>query len=291
MKTEITGSTRLTAVLGSPIKHSLSPQMHNLSFQLLHLDYAYLAFEVDTSTLPQAVEALKVLNARGYNLTMPNKNLMCTLCDNLSQASRITGAVNTVVNDDGILTGHSTDGTGYMLSVKDAGFDIIGQKMTLLGAGGAATSIMVQAALDGMSEISVFCRPESHFLERTKKIISDLNNETNCKVRLFHYDDALLKRELSDSCILTNATSVGMEPHADQSLITDSLMFHKELIVSDIIYHPYETKLMQLAKQAGCSVFNGEYMLLYQGAEAFRLWTGMDMPVKEVKAAYFSAAH
>ncbi len=288
MTSTITGTTRLTAVLGSPIQHSISPQMHNEAFRILNLDYAYLAFDIDTNTLPAAVEALKTLHARGYNLTMPNKNLMCNLCDHLSPAARIIGAVNTVVDDNGILTGHTTDGTGYMMSVKDAGFDIIGKKMTLLGAGGAATSIMVQAALDGLSEISVFCRPESRFLERTKKIISDLNEQTACRVRLFHYDDSLLKRELSDSAILTNATSVGMTPNETDSLITDPSMFHPELVVSDIIYHPFKTRLMQIAESAGCPTFNGLYMLLYQGAEAFRLWTGVDMPVQPIKEKYFS---
>ena len=288
MTSTITGTTRLTAVLGSPIQHSISPQMHNEAFRILNLDYAYLAFDIDTNTLPAAVEALKTLHARGYNLTMPNKNLMCNLCDHLSPAARIIGAVNTVVDDNGILTGHTTDGTGYMMSVKDAGFDIIGKKMTLLGAGGAATSIMVQAALDGLSEISVFCRPESRFLERTKKIISDLNEQTACRVRLFHYDDSLLKRELSDSAILTNATSVGMTPNETDSLITDPSMFHPELVVSDIIYHPFKTQLMQIAESAGCPTFNGLYMLLYQGAEAFRLWTGVDMPVQPIKEKYFS---
>lgn len=288
MTSTITGTTRLTAVLGSPIQHSISPQMHNEAFRILNLDYAYLAFDIDTNTLPVAVEALKTLRARGYNLTMPNKNLMCNLCDHLSPAARIIGAVNTVVDDNGILTGHTTDGTGYMMSVKDAGFDIIGKKMTLLGVGGAATSIMVQAALDGLSEISVFCRPESRFLERTKKIISDLNEQTACRVRLFHYDDSLLKRELSDSAILTNATSVGMTPNETDSLITDPSMFHPELVVSDIIYHPFKTRLMQIAESAGCPTFNGLYMLLYQGAEAFRLWTGVDMPVQPIKEKYFS---
>ncbi len=288
MTSTITGTTRLTAVLGSPIQHSISPQMHNEAFRILNLDYAYLAFDIDTNTLPAAVEALKTLHARGYNLTMPNKNLMCNLCDHLSPAARIIGAVNTVVDDNGILTGHTTDGTGYMMSVKDAGFDIIGKKMTLLGVGGAATSIMVQAALDGLSEISVFCRPESRFLERTKKIISDLNEQTACRVRLFHYDDSLLKRELSDSAILTNATSVGMTPNETDSLITDPSMFHPELVVSDIIYHPFKTRLMQIAESAGCPTFNGLYMLLYQGAEAFRLWTGVDMPVQPIKEKYFS---
>lgn len=152
----ITGHTGLICLLGSPCAHSVSPMMHNASFEALGLDYRYLAFDVNEETLPTAVAGLKVLGARGFNLTMPVKNLMVSLCDELSTAARIIGAVNTVVNEDGRLIGHNTDGIGYMQSVKDAGYDIIGKKMTLLGAGGAATAILVQAALDGLKEISVF---------------------------------------------------------------------------------------------------------------------------------------
>ena len=124
------------------------------------------------------------MNVRGFNLTMPDKNKMCELCDKLSPAAEISGAVNTVVNDHGILTGHTTDGTGYMLAAKDAGYDLTGKKMTLLGAGGAATSILVQAALDGLAEISVFSIHDQ-FYARAEQIVQTLNERTNCKVQLF----------------------------------------------------------------------------------------------------------
>ena len=153
---QITGHTGLTGLLGSPVAHSISPMMHNEAFEQLGLDYVYLAFDVGTDKLETAVEGLRALNVRGFNLTMPDKNLMCTLCDRLSPAAEISGAVNTVVNEDGILTGHTTDGIGYMQAARDAGHDLAGKKMTLMGAGGAATAILVQAALDGLSEISVF---------------------------------------------------------------------------------------------------------------------------------------
>ena len=156
MSNQITGHTGLICLLGSPCKHSISPMMHNKSFELLGLDYRYLAFEVTEDTLETAVKGLKVMGARGFNLTMPCKNKVVSLCDKLSPAARLIGAVNTVVNDNGILTGHNTDGIGYMQSVKDAGYDIIGKKMTLLGAGGAATAVCVQAALDGVKEINIF---------------------------------------------------------------------------------------------------------------------------------------
>ena len=283
----ITGHTQLTGLLGSPVSHSISPMMHNYSFKHLGLDYAYLAFDIDTDKLAVAVDGLRALNVRGFNLTMPCKNLMSTLCDKLSPAAEIIGAVNTVVNDNGVLTGYTTDGTGYMMAVKDAGHDIIGKKMTLLGAGGAASSVLAQAALDGVREISVF-NVRDAFFARAEKMVSDLNERTNCNVSLYDFsDENVLKTEIADSDILVNATSVGMAPNIDACIIKDPSMFHKNLIVSDVIYNPEETKLLKMAKEAGCPAFNGLYMLLYQGAEAFRLWTGQDMPVDLVKEKYF----
>lgn len=286
--TQITGHTKLTGLLGSPVSHSISPMMHNEAFKQLHLDYVYLAFDVELDKLASVVEGLRAMNVRGFNLTMPHKNAMCALCDSLSPAAEIIGAVNTVVNENGHFAGHTTDGTGYMRALKEDGHDIIGKKMTLLGAGGAATSIFVQAALDGVSEISIFNR-RSPFWDRAQNIIHTLSERTNCKITLYDYDDpAILKREISESAILTNGTSVGMAPNIEQSLITDTSVFHKDLIVSDVIYNPRETLLLKQAREAGCKTQNGLYMLLYQGAEAFKLWTEQEMPVEIVKEKYFS---
>ena len=286
---EITGHTQVYGVLGTPISHSISPQMHNEAFRQLGLDCVYVAFEVGVDGMKSAVDGLRTLGVRGYNVTMPNKNIMATLCDKLSPAAQIIGAVNTVFNDNGILYGHTTDGTGYMRAVADAGHNIIGKKMTLLGAGGASTAVFVQAALDGLSEISIFSRSTSQFNDRAKEIIAKLVEYTSCKVNLYPLEDQeLLRKEIRESAILTNGTSVGMAPNTDSSIINDITMFHKDLIVSDIIYNPRETKLMKLAKEAGCSTFNGLYMLLYQGAEAFKIWTGKEMPVEIIKEKYFA---
>ena len=285
---EITGHTKLTGLFGSPVSHSISPQMHNEAFKQLGLDYVYLAFDVKEDDMKQAVEGFRTLNVRGYNVTMPNKNIMATLCDKLSPAAEIIGAVNTVVNDDGVLTGHITDGTGYMRALKAEGHDITGKKMTMLGAGGAATAIIVQAALDGVSEISIFSR-RSKFYGRAEKLVAELNERTSCKLKLFDFEDeSILSREIGESAILTNGTSVGMVPNTDASIITDISMFHKDLIVSDVIYNPRETRLLELAKKAGCPAYNGLGMLLYQGAEAFTIWTGLEMPVDIIKEKYFS---
>lgn len=288
MAYEITGHTVLTGLLGSPVAHSISPMMHNEAFRQLELDYAYLAFDVGTENLKTAVEGLKVMGVRGFNLTMPDKNLMCSLVDKLSPASEIGGAVNTVVNDHGVLTGYTTDGIGFMRSVEEAGVNIIGKKMTLLGAGGAAAAIMIQAALDGVDEISVF-NIRDDFFTRAEGIISKLKEKTRCRLNLYDFSDPdVLKKEISESRILVNGTSIGMAPKTDRCVITDDSVFREDLFVFDVIYNPEETLLLKKAKSAGCKTSNGLHMLLYQGAASFELWTGKKMPVEIIKEKYFS---
>ena len=285
----ITGHTRLTALLGSPVAHSISPLMHNEAFQLLDLDYTYLCFEVNEETLPAAVDGLKACGIRGFNLTMPNKNKIVELLDELSPAARLIGAVNTVVNDDGHLTGYNTDGVGYMQAVKDAGYDITGKTITIMGAGGAATAICAQAALDGVEKIHIFARETSRFWDRTQKLAENINSTLPCKAVLHeNKDTAALAQAISESALLLNATSVGMAPNTEGTIIEDTSLYHPDLIVSDVIYNPRETRFLKEAREAGCRTFNGMYMLRYQGAEAFRLWTGKEMPVKEIKANFFA---
>lgn len=287
MSINITGHTKLTGLLGSPVAHSISPMMHNEAFHLLNLDYVYLCFDVDTTNLKTAVDGMRIMGVRGFNCTMPDKNLMCELADKLSPAAEMIGAVNTVVNDNGVLTGYNTDGIGYMRAVKDAGHDIIGKNMTLLGAGGAATSLCVQAALDGVKSINVFSIRDQ-FFDRAQKMVDSINKNTDCKAALYDLADKTeLNKSIENSHILTNATSVGMAPNVDNCIITDESVFREDLIVSDIIYNPKETKLLSMAKSHGCQTFNGLYMLLYQGAEAFKIWTEQDMPVEKVKEKYF----
>jgi len=285
---QITGKTKLTGLLGSPVAHSISPMMHNEGFQQLNLDYTYLAFDVALEQLPTVVEALRAMNVRGFNLTMPHKNTMCALCDSLSPAAEIIGAVNTVVNENGRFIGHNTDGIGYMRALKEDGYDIVGKKMTILGAGGAATAICVQAALDGVASIDVFKRKNNTF-PQTSLFCEKVSKETGCQIHLYDIaDEKQLSDSIASSSILTNATNVGMAPNINQSILTDSSALHKNLVVSDIIYNPRETLLMKQAKEAGCACFNGMYMLLFQGAAAFRCWTGQDMPVDIIKKKYFT---
>lgn len=288
MTQSITGHTQLLCLLGSPVEHSISPAMHNEACDQLGLDYAYLAFDIPEEKMLEAVNALKLMNARGWNITMPGKNIMCKLADKLSPASEISGACNTIVNDNGVLTAYTTDGIGFMDAVAENGVDLKGKTMTLLGAGGAATAILIQAALDGVKEINVF-NIRDPFYSRAKDIVKTLNERTDCKINLHDFsDENILRESIKKSDILVNGTNVGMAPNTDRSIINDSTMFHKDLFVFDVIYNPQETKLLKLAKEAGCKVANGMYMLLYQGAASFKLWTGQDMPIEIIKEKYFS---
>lgn len=283
----ITGKSQLICLLGSPVAHSVSPMMHNEAFRLLHLNYTYLCFEATEKDLEEAISALKLFNARGFNCTMPVKTLAYELCDETSPAADLMGAVNTVVIEKGRLIGHNTDGIGYTSAVREAGYDLTGKHMTLLGGGGAANAIAVQAALDGASQISIFNRP-GRSLRRMQQLADQLNSRTSCRISVYDLADTTqLRASLADSYMLTNATPVGMAPDIDNSPITDITMLHDGLIISDAIYNPRKTKLMADGESRGCRCFNGLYMLLYQGAAAFQLWTGKEMPVQQIKNVLF----
>ena len=283
MAERITGHTELIGLIATPIRHSSSPRMHNEAFAKLGLDYAYLAFEVGTEDLEDTIKGFRAMKVRGSNVSMPNKTVVHKYLDKLSDAAEMCGAVNTIVNDDGVLTGHITDGIGYMSGLKDAGIDIIGKKMTIVGAGGAATAIQVQAALDGVKEISIFNRKDE-FYERAQKTVKDINEKTNCKATLYDLEDLdKLKEEIASSYIFTNATGMGMKPLEGQTYIPDKSFLREDLIVTDVVYAPTETALLKMAKEVGCKTLNGFPMMLFQGAAAFKLWTNQDMPIEHVK--------
>lgn len=283
MAERITGHTELIGLMAYPIRHSSSPAMHNEAFAKLGLDYAYLAFEVDNDSLEDAVKGLRALKMRGSNVSMPNKTVVHKYLDKLSPAAELCGAVNTIVNDDGVLTGHITDGIGYMAALKDNGIDVIGKKMTIVGAGGAATAIEIQAALDGVAEISIF-NIKDKFWENAEKTVEKINSKTNCKAVLYDLADLdRLKAEIASSYLFTNATGMGMKPLEGQTYIPDASFLRPDLIVVDIVYAPRRTALLEIAREVGCKYMNGLGMMLFQGSAAFELWTGQPMPIAYMK--------
>ena len=226
---------------------------------------------------------------RGCNISMPNKQKILPYLDKLSPAAKMAGAVNTVVNDNGVLTGYTTDGTGFMKSLEDEGLDIRGKKMVLAGAGGAGTPIAIQAALDGVAEIAIFNRDDRNF-ETARQNVEIINKETDCKASLHRLEDSEdFKQCLAECDIYCDATGAGMKPLEDVSLVNDPSWFHEDMIVYDTVYAPRETKLMKIAKSAGVKhVHNGLGMMLEQGAEAFKLWTGKEMPVDYIRDLIFN---
>ena len=284
----ITGKSRLICTLGDPVSHSISPLMHNEGFEILNLDYAFLCFKTGIADVDATIAALKRLNARGFSCTMPVKVRVAELADELSPAAELMQAVNTAVIEDGKVIGYNTDGTGYVTAVKKAGYDFTGKKITLLGGGGAATAIAVQLALDGAAEISIFNRRGKSY-DRSENIANKLNAQTQCHINIYDFEDKRrLKSQLAESYILANSTPVGMAPDIGNSPISDVSMFHDGLIVTDTIYNPRETKLISDAKLHGCQAFGGLNMLLYQGVDAFKIWTGEDMPIEAIKNKFFN---
>ncbi|MGT2948143.1 shikimate dehydrogenase [Streptococcus devriesei] len=288
MSERLTGHTLLVSLIATPIRHSMSPTMWNESFAKKGMDYAYLAFEVGNEQLEDAVKGIRALDIKGSNVSMPNKQKIIPLLDELSPAARLVGAVNTVVNQNGHLVGHVTDGTGCMRALQDEGFDIKDKVVTLAGAGGAGTAIAIQAALDGAKEIRIFNRDDDHYataVENAKKI--NENTDTVATVTPLE-DQTAFKKSISESDIYIDATSAGMHPQEDVSLIDDPSLIRPDLVIFDVVYAPRETKLMKFAKENGAAkVYNGLGMMLYQGAEAFKLITGEDMPVDYIKSILF----
>lgn len=289
MESRITGTTGLLALIGSPVGHSGSPAMYNYSFERLGLDYAYVAFDVKEAEVEKAIEAMRTFKMRGCNVTMPDKTEAVKYMDELSPAARIIGAVNTIVNDDGRLTGYITDGEGFVRNLSDHGIEIKDKKITVAGGGGAATAIQVQCALDGAREISIFNIKDA-FFERTLQTAEKIRSEKpDCIVNVYDIaDEARMTEEIAASDIFANATIVGMKPMEKESVVKDVSAFRPGLVVCDAVYNPKETKLLSDAKQAGCTCISGEGMLLWQGVAAFKLYTGRDMPVEEVKEKFFS---
>ena len=283
-RSHISGHTQLLTLMAYPIRHSGSPAMHNEAARYLGLDYVYLCFDVDQSNLEEAINAMRVLNIRGGNLSMPNKIAVIPYLDGLSREAALCGAVNTIVNENGVLTGYNTDGTGYVQSLRDSGEEPAGKRITVLGAGGAGKAVQVQLALEGTRELYVFNRHDE-FYDRAKNTVAMINEETDCRAFFYDLEDTeRLKAQIAASDILTNATCVGMSPLDGQSLIPEESFLREDLTVTDVVYFPEETVLLSQAKNADCrNIIGGRGMMFFQGAAAFKLWTDVDMPIDHMK--------
>lgn len=274
----ITGYTGLYGIVAKPIKHSFSPMMHNTAFQVLGIDDVYLAFEIEEDQLSDFIKSVKTLNIKGFNVSMPYKLKIMDHLDEITEDALLCQSVNTVKYDKGRLLGHISDGQGFVMACLDKGWNIKDQKIVVLGAGGAASAIIVALAKEA-KEIVVYNRSDKPFIRHLNEIL-------DCDIKLRSLEDQeALKKDLSDAYLLVQTTNVGMHPDDDGCLIKDENDLSSQLKVADIIYNPKETKLLKMAKNRGLDHMNGEGMILYQGAVSFEFWTGQKMPILEVKKA------
>lgn len=280
---DVTAKYELIGLMAYPIRHSLSPEMQNKALEKAGLPYTYMAFEVDNTTFGNAIEGLKALKMRGTGVSMPNKQLACKYVDELTPAAKLVGAINTIVNDNGYLRGYNTDGTGHIRAIKESGFAIEGKTMVLVGAGGASTAIGAQAAIEGIKEIKLFNRKDE-FWDEAVAFAKRVNDNTDCTITVNDLaDQKAFANAIASADILTNGTKVGMKPLEDQCVVTDITMLRPDLLVTECVYNPHITKLLQMAMDAGCKTIDGYGMLLWQGAEQFKLWTGKEFPLEHIK--------
>ncbi len=278
----ITGKTRACGVIGDPINHSLSPIIQNAAFEALDLNFVFLAYKVKTSGLEDAVNGARALNIRGLNVTMPHKTRIIDFLDRIDLSAQIIKSVNTVLNKENLLFGFNTDGVGALRALKENGVEPKGRKVLLLGAGGAARAIAYTLAKEA-DELVVLNRTvkSSHNLAKL------LEKTVGKKVASGSLSISDIQRNLQDSDILINATSLGMKPKPQESPVPIKLL-RRDLSVMDIVYNPIETRLIKDAKSIGAVVIGGIEMLIYQGAASFEIWTGKSAPIQVMKKAALS---
>ncbi|MDR3091432.1 MAG: shikimate dehydrogenase [Clostridiales bacterium] len=282
MELNISGKTRLTGLLGRPVAHSVSPYMHNAAFSALGLDYVYLCFDAGAGELPAAVAAMRAFNAAGFNVTMPNKKAVMPLLDEIDDEARLIDAVNTVTEENGRLVGRNTDGRGFVKALDDRGIAYKGEKITVCGAGGAGRAVALSLALAGAAEVSVFNMSAGP----AARLAGDINGAAKARANPYSIEDyGRLLSEIAESAVFIHCTSVGMRPDEEASVIKDASAFRPGLAVADLIYDPSPTKLLRLAAEAGAETLGGLDMLYNQGALAFKLWTGRDMPLEKIRRA------
>ena len=273
----ISGKTRICALIGDPVEHTMSPVMHNTAYEKLGLDYVYLPFRVKPEHLAKAVEGLRALNVRGFNVTIPHKVSIIPLLDGLDLMAEKIGAVNTVVNTDGELRGYNTDAEGFLRALLEHGIKPRGKKAVILGAGGAARAITYIMAGKG-ARLTILNRQQE--LDWAEDIAYFIREDMGKEVKVFELGQ--LAEAIENVDILVNATSVGMSPAAGESPVPSNLL-NKVPVVFDIVYNPMVTRLLREADKAGAKTIGGVDMLAWQGALAFEKWTGQKAPVEVMR--------
>ena len=275
----VSGKTMVCGLIGDPVEHSLSPIMHNAAFEELKLDYVFLAFKVEVAEVTNAIRGVRALGIHGLNVTMPHKNAVIKYLDELDPTAKTIASVNTILNKAGRLFGFNTDGVGALNALEQNVVVVKGKKILLLGAGGAAKAIAYTLSQEA---------DELVILNRTPRPVTELSDRLKQKFNKKISADVLtpktVKANLVEADVIINATSIGMEPNADQTMVAPEWL-KPDLTLMDIVYNPFETKLVKDAKAAGAKVVSGVEMLIYQGAASFEIWTACKAPVEVMRKA------
>jgi shikimate dehydrogenase len=275
----LSGATDVAAVIGMPVRHSLSPALFNAAFAATDLDWAFVAFEVDEAAMPSALEGARALGIRGLSVTMPGKEIAARLVDELTPDAETLGAVNSIRLDHGRLIGHNTDGPGFVDALRlDSQVEPEGRRVVVVGAGGAARAVIRSLAAAGAAEVGVVGRTR----ERVERAVALAGSAGR----------AVTEDAIADADVVVNATPVGMADRGDDGAIPfDPARLHPGQLVVDLVYHPLETALVRDARARGVEVVNGVGMLVHQAAHQFRSWTGIPAPIAAMRSAIEAALH
>lgn len=270
-------NTRIVGLFGRPLGHSLSPLMQNTAFEICGLDFVYIPIELEEQNLERAIRNMPVFNFAGANVTIPYKTEALNHTDELDELAKAIGAVNTlVVQKDGRIKGYNTDGTGFLRSLKsEKGINPAKTSFLLIGSGGAARGLAVTLAFDGAEHIYIANRT----YEKAKALAQEINAKVRQCAEALPLEDYELKKAAERCTVLINTTSIGMYPDVDKMPVPEALL-RPGLLVCDVVYNPIKTQLLLTAEKLGCDVLTGVGMLVNQGAEGFRLWTGKEPPVE-----------
>jgi len=269
---EIDAATKLCAVIGNPISHSLSPAIHNAAFAAKNLNFCYTAFE--SADIEKAIQGMRGLGIRGFSITIPHKVAAMPFADELDPVAESIGSINTLVNNKGVLKGYNTDGVGALRALESAGVALEGAEATLLGSGGAARAIaFTLAAKTDLKKLNILGVVE----EEVKTLSKSVAKQTSAKVVGEMLNEETLETAMAHTNVLIHATPVGMHPNVDDSIVPKNLMA-SPLVVFDIVYNPIETKLLREAKEKRCRVINGAEMFINQAVVQFELFTGQNAP-------------
>ncbi|MGC8817422.1 MAG: shikimate dehydrogenase [Candidatus Hadarchaeum sp.] len=273
------GELKVFMLIGDPVEGSLSPAMMNAAFRALKLNYIYVAVRVPQKLLESAITGARKIGIAGLNVTIPHKIAVMKFLDGLDESASLAGAVNTIKNSRGKLLGFNTDGEGALRNLEERIGRVRGRKVLLLGAGGAARAIAFSLLCAG-AELTIANRT----LARAEELAALIEKKLGKKLKIISMDPNKLKKAIADAEVLINATSVGMRPKVNETLVTADMM-HRNLIVYDIVYKPLRTRLLREAGKAGAMTIDGLGMLVRQGALALEIWTGRRAPIKVMEAA------